>query len=42
MRRSKIGVTVSLAAALGLSVAGCSSSGGSTTTAAAGGAARVR
>jgi NitT/TauT family transport system substrate-binding protein len=37
MRRSKIGVTVSLAAALGLSVAGCSSSGGSTTTAAAGG-----
>jgi NitT/TauT family transport system substrate-binding protein len=37
MRRSKIGVSVSLAAALGLSVAGCSSSGGSTTTAAAGG-----
>jgi NitT/TauT family transport system substrate-binding protein len=36
MRRSKIGVSVSLAAALGLSVAGCSSSGGSTTTAAAG------
>ena len=36
MRRSSIGVTVSLAAALSLSVAGCSSSGGSTTTAAAG------
>jgi NitT/TauT family transport system substrate-binding protein len=41
MRRSKIGVTVSLAAALGLSVAGCSSSGGSTTTAAAGNSAPV-